>query len=148
MADASRSILDHEDQLDLLSRSVLAAPADPVVAAKRVGQELRNARELKGTQLGEVSRAVNVHPNYLAAIEDGQFEELPGPAFTIGYVARYARHLGLDVENVVDRFGAEIAPRYGAFNDRLDIVPLPERNCGRGYRCRLASLGCADLFPR
>ena len=90
---------------------MLTAPADPVVAAKRVGQELRNARELKGAQLSEVSRAVNVHPNYLAAIEDGRFEELPGPAFTIGYVARYARHLGLDVENVVDRFGAEIAPR-------------------------------------
>ena len=110
MADASRPILDHEDQLDLLSRSALTAPSDPVVAVTRVGQELRNARELMGTQLGDVSRAVNVHPNYLAAIEDGRFEELPGPAFTIGYVARYARYLGLDVENVVDRFGAEIAP--------------------------------------
>jgi cytoskeleton protein RodZ len=128
MADRSQSILHHEDQLDLLSRSGLTTPADPVPAAKRVGQELRAARECHGTQLGDVARALNIHPNYLLAIEDGRFEDLPGPAFTIGYVARYARHLGLDVENVVDRFGAQIASRYGTFDEPLKVAPMPERN--------------------
>jgi cytoskeleton protein RodZ len=127
MADRSRPILDHEDQLDLLSRAPHTEQDDLVVVVKRVGRELRKARELKGAQLGDVSRAVNIHPNYLAAIEDGRFEDLPGRAFTIGYVARYARHLDVDVEHAVDRLQGKIALGAPVLDDDIDVTPLPDR---------------------
>jgi hypothetical protein len=128
MADRSRPILDHEDQLDLLSRAPRTEPDDLVVVLKRVGRELRKARELKGAQLGDVSRAVNIHPSYLAAIEDGRVEDLPGRAFTIGYMARYARHLDVDVEHAVDRLRGKIALGVPVLDDHVDVTPLPDRN--------------------
>lgn len=109
--------------MDLLNGSPCAEPAI------RVGQELRKARELKGIELGDASRAVNIHPSYLTAIENGQFEHLPNRAFTIGYVARYARYLGL--ENVVDRLQGEIAPVRAVFDDHLVIAPLPDHRFRR-----------------
>ena len=127
MANARQQILDHEDQLDLLSGSAQTAPDDLAVAVKRVGQELRQARELMKAQLDDVSRAVNIHPNYLAAIEEGRLEGLPSRAFAIGYVARYARHLGVDVENLVDRLQGKIALGNRVLDDHIDIAPLPDR---------------------
>jgi hypothetical protein len=127
MAEA-RPILDHEDQLDLLNRSACIEPADPIVAATRVGEKLRKARELKGTPLSDASRAVNIHPNYLTAIENGQFEDLPSRAFAIGYVARYARYLGLDVQGVVDPLPGEIVSGDGVFDHHVDVAPLPDRS--------------------
>ncbi len=99
---------------------------DPVCLVKSVGQELREERERNGQQLNDVWRALKIHPNYLAAIEEGRFEDLPGRAFTMGYVGRYARYLRLDVEKLQTRLEAELAA-HGGINHRIDIEPLPNR---------------------
>jgi hypothetical protein len=110
-----------------LSARLRIQPHDPVSPVKRVGQELREARQRNGKELVDVWRALKIRPNFLAAIEEGQFEDLPGRAFTIGYVGRYARYLQLDVENLQKRLKAEIAARGGIFSDHIDIEPLPRR---------------------
>ena len=100
---------------------------DPVLPMKSVGQELREERERNRKQLSDVWRALKIRPNYLAAIEEGRFEDLPGHAFTMGYVGRYARYLGLDVERLQQRLEAEIAEHDGNFRNHVDIELLPNR---------------------
>ena len=100
---------------------------DPVSSVKRVGQELRDERKRKGQQLDDVWRALKIRSNYLAAIEEGRFDDLPGRAFTIGYVGRYARYLRLDVEKLLERLEAEIAAHDGISHHRIDIEPLSDR---------------------
>ncbi len=70
---------------------------DPVSTVKRVGQELREERERELALVQRLWRALKIHPGYLAAIEEGRFDRLPGRAFAAGYVGRYARYLQLDV---------------------------------------------------
>ena len=60
------------------------APFSPV---KRIGQELREARVRQGKELVDVWRALKIRPNFLAAIEEGRYEDLPGRAFTPSYLA-------------------------------------------------------------
>ena len=110
-----------------LSARMRKTSDDPVFSVKSVGQELRDERERKGKQLDDVWRALKIRPNYLAAIEEGRFEDLPGRAFTMGYVGRYARYLQLDVENLQGRLEAEIAAHDGVFSHRIDVKRLSDR---------------------
>jgi cytoskeleton protein RodZ len=109
------------------SISLRGAREDSNPPSKTVGQELRAERERRGIQINEVWLALKIRPNYLAAIEESRFEYLPGRAFTIGYVGRYARYLRLDVKNLVERAESEIASRDEAINRSVEIVPLPHR---------------------
>ncbi len=72
-----------------------------------VGGLLRASRVRCGEDLPQVAGALRIRLAYLEAIENGRFGELPGPAYTLGFVRTYANHLGLDVEEVIRRLRAE-----------------------------------------
>jgi len=103
---------------------------EPISPVKSIGQELREARERKGKQVDDVWREIKIRPNYVMAIEEGRFEDLPSRAFTIAYVGRYARYLGLDIEKLPERLEAEIGVHHSVFNRRTDIVRAPDRKSG------------------
>jgi len=110
-----------------LSARMRETSDDPVSPVKSVGQELREERERQGKQLDDVWRALQIRPNYLAAIEEGRFEELPGRAFTLAYVGRYERYLQLGVENLLERLEAEIGAQDSVVNHRIDVEPHSDR---------------------
>ena len=68
-----------------------------------VGALMRSAREGLGDDLADVSRMLRIRLPHLQAIEDGRFEDLPGPAYAVGFVRTYAEHLGLDGDEIVLR---------------------------------------------
>ena len=74
-----------------------------------VGSTLRAARLRLGQELSEVAAVLRIRSPFLQAIEDGQFEALPGVPYAIGFVRTYADHLGLDGGEMVRRFKSEAA---------------------------------------
>lgn len=74
-----------------------------------IGEYLRQNRLRMGKTLTEISHALKIMPHQLAAIENNQFEELPGRAYAIGFVRSYAGCLGLDAKVLVTRLRAEMA---------------------------------------
>ena len=72
---------------------------DPRVSA--FGERLRRERELRGISLDEISAATKIGTRLLRALEGGQLDLLPGGIFNKGYVRAYARHLGIDEEQMV-----------------------------------------------
>ncbi len=72
-----------------------------------VGPLLCATRMRVGKDLQDVARLLHIRYNYLVAIEDGRFEDLPGQAYAIGFVRAYAEHLGLDGAEIVRRFKDE-----------------------------------------
>jgi len=72
-----------------------------------LGAALRAVREYHGVTLQQLADATRIRQTYLAALEDMRLEDLPSRPFTIGYVKAYARHLGLDPEEAVERFKQE-----------------------------------------
>lgn len=70
---------------------------------------LRRTREMYGEDLGEIAEALRIRHAYLSAIEQGAFDELPGPTYAVGFVRSYAAFLGLDADEVVRRFKDDVA---------------------------------------
>src|SRR5258707_3612137 len=65
-----------------------------------VGETLRAERLKRNLALDQVSRELKISSRFLAAIETGEFNKLPGGVFTRSFVRQYARLLGLDEEEL------------------------------------------------
>jgi len=68
-----------------------------------VGQELAAAREARGLAVADVAQQLKFSARQLEALEQEQFDALPGATFTRGMVRSYARLLKLDPEPLVQR---------------------------------------------
>ena len=90
-----------------------------------IGQELMQARESAGLGIDDVAAQLRIRKEFLAALEEGRPDVLPGTTYAIGYVRTYAAFLGLDVERAVTRFKHEAA----GLDQRTQLVfpsPAPE----------------------
>jgi Helix-turn-helix domain len=76
--------------------------------AGRIGSDLRRARERREISLGEVETATRIRVRYLRAIEEEDWEELPGGVYSRGFIRTYAGYLGLDGERLAADFSAEV----------------------------------------
>ena len=72
--------------------------------AAEFGASLREIRLAHQRELTDVSEDLRIRQVFLNAIEEGRFDDLPGPAYAVGFVRAYADYLGLDVEAVVSQF--------------------------------------------
>ncbi|QPH53916.1 helix-turn-helix domain-containing protein [Pontivivens ytuae] len=72
-----------------------------------LGDELRGERATKGKSLLDVQRDLRIKAAYIAAIESCDPDVFPNRGFIAGYVRSYARYLGLDPEEVYERFCTE-----------------------------------------
>jgi len=65
------------------------------------GNKFRKEREKQGISLEEISGATKIGTRMLLAIEDEQFDRLPGGIFNKGFIRAYAKHLGLNEDQAV-----------------------------------------------
>jgi cytoskeleton protein RodZ len=65
------------------------------------GAQLKREREKRKISLDDVSASSKIGTRFLRAIEDDQFDQLPGGIFNKGFIRAYARHLGLDEEQTI-----------------------------------------------
>ncbi len=68
---------------------------------KTVGEILREKREQKDLSIKEISMATNISPNYLTAIENNDFTQIPGETYIIGFIRNYANYLGVNSDELV-----------------------------------------------
>jgi cytoskeleton protein RodZ len=65
-----------------------------------IGETLRRERLRKELSLEQISRETKISARLLDAIENEQFDQLPGGVFAKSFVRQYARTLGLDEEEL------------------------------------------------
>ncbi len=92
-----------------------------------IGVRLRNAREARGLTLGAAESLTRIRAVYLQALEDEQFDRLPGPAYTRGYLRTYALALGLLANELVEMypaaFGTSPRPVFTTTPAQIPIRP-------------------------
>ncbi len=74
----------------------------------RVGDRLRTERERRGILLEQVSESTKIRKQYLEAVERQDWDALPGPVFTRGYVHTYAQYLGMDPKYMMNAYEREL----------------------------------------
>ena len=108
------------------------------------GEELRREREIRAISLKEIADATKISKRFLEAIENNDHKTLPAPVFTRGFVREYARYLGLNAEEMVNRYNYAAAGddriEKSTHLERLTPKPseTPEQQPKRGIPSPLA----------
>ena len=79
------------------------------------GSYLKSERELRGVPLEEVSTNTKIHVRFLQALENNQFDDLPGEVFVKGYIRSFAKVIGSDEEELLS-----------AYDDAMKQLPQKE----------------------
>lgn len=103
------------------------APQSDKGSASSVGTLLCATRMRLGKDLQHIAEVLHIRYNFLVAIEDGRYEDLPGQAYAIGFVRAYADHLGLDGDEIVRRYKEESS---GVQRKAAYEFPLPAADSG------------------
>jgi cytoskeletal protein RodZ len=74
-----------------------------------IGNSLRDARVRQGLELPELEIQTKIRAKYLKALEEEQFELLPGDSYVKGFLRTYAERLGLDGQLYVDEYNSRFA---------------------------------------
>jgi cytoskeleton protein RodZ len=75
------------------------------------GESLKREREMRGVTLEEIAAATRIARRFLQAIENEQWDQLPGGVFNRGFVRAMAHYLGLDEENTVAEYTLTVDDR-------------------------------------
>src|SRR4051794_18349736 len=76
--------------------------------ANGVGQTLREARRRREVELSAVEEATRIRPRFLRAIENEEWDALPGGVYTRGFIRTYAAYLGLDGDRLVEDYRRDV----------------------------------------
>lgn len=90
---------------------------------------LSNERVKRGLSLQEVADQLKLSRKQLEAIENDEYDKLPGPAFARGFVRNYAKLLGLDAALLNAALEAYVP--MPAINPRPAPVEAPSREPAR-----------------
>ncbi|HEY0391673.1 MAG TPA: helix-turn-helix domain-containing protein [Solirubrobacterales bacterium] len=69
-----------------------------------IGNIFREARNRRKIELAEVEAATRIRVRYLRAIENEEWDVLPGGVYTRGFIRTYASFLGLDGERLAEDY--------------------------------------------
>jgi cytoskeleton protein RodZ len=73
-----------------------------------VGEQLRIAREEKGLSLDDIAGETRIPFRHLESLENGEWDKLPAPTYTIGFAKAYASVVGLDRAEISEHLRAEM----------------------------------------
>lgn len=115
--EESRRVYDESLQADVkpqkekesrLSDSLPSAPnISDIGATDRIpynGSRLRRIRLESGTDLERISEITKIRSEYLLAVEEDRYDDLPSPVYVRGFVHAYARCLGVDADRAASEY--------------------------------------------
>jgi transcriptional regulator with XRE-family HTH domain len=96
-----------------------------------IGQALREARTRKRVDMSQVESATKIRAKYLRALENEEWDALPGPTYVKTFLRTYAEYLGLDARSLVEEYKLRYERPFAA-----DLTPFGMRPALRQRRRR------------
>ncbi len=94
-----------------------------------LAEVLRKARQEKGMSLAEVQEATKIQRRYLEAIENGNFDVLPGHFYVRAFIKSYAEAVGLDADELIGQYASELPEP-----PKVEEAPPPLRQSRHGRK--------------
>ncbi len=91
---------------------------------KTVGSILKNARERRGLSHKEIFQAIKIHPRFLKALEESNWNAFSSSVHAKGFLKNYVEYLGLNVDEVLAFFRREYDEKKNAQKIKSVIKPL------------------------
>ena len=86
-----------------------------------IGATLVQTRVRRGLGLAEAAKGTRLREQYLHALEQNQFDQLPPGSYRRAFLRTYAGFLALDADLLIDEYAA----RYERNNSAYNAVPPP-----------------------
>src|SRR5882757_7443880 len=90
------------------------------------GQKLKSEREKRAITLDQISSSTKIGTRMLQALEEENFDQLPGGIFNKGFVRAYARHVGLDEDQTIAGY-LQASGQNDAAKVELEVPATPEQ---------------------
>jgi cytoskeletal protein RodZ len=90
-----------------------ALPPQP---ARTTSLNLAASRLKKGVSLEQIAEATKISIRFLRAIEEEDFEKLPGGIFSTSYLRQYAAAVGLEEDILLGHYGRFMNPQSNLEN--------------------------------
>src|SRR6202162_6208200 len=74
------------------------------MAKGNFGEHLKSERDMREGTFGALTAGPRIGPRFLEAIENEEWDKLPGGSFTRGFVRSIAQYLGLDEEDLLSEY--------------------------------------------
>lgn len=92
---------------DFMTNTILQEQIFQENASPSVGAILKSTRLARGLTLGEVSKSLRITLRQLSSLEEND-EHLICDVYTIGFVKLYAQHLGLNAQELIQKFKDQV----------------------------------------
>lgn len=129
MPRKKKESLVHLD-LEKVSQEVDSKKNTKVIAEEdtSLGGILKKAREKKKMSIAQISKKLCIKEIYLEALENGQYYVFPGLAYGVGFLRTYALFLGLDANEMIEKFNAQtssikVEPIEMPIQARTNLMP-------------------------
>ncbi|QNQ80732.1 helix-turn-helix domain-containing protein [Lactobacillus sp. PV034] len=73
-----------------------------------IGDKLRKAREEKGMSLKDIEKITKIQYRYLEALENNDFDQLPGDFYARAFIKQYAQVVGLNGNELLNDLHADV----------------------------------------
>ena len=94
----------------------------------KLGDTLRAQREKKGITLEQAAADTRIREKFLKALEDGDYQSLPGAVYTKGFLRNYAEYLDLGTDELVSTFHQERGGQPEAPRSFQPMRPVVDRS--------------------
>lgn len=88
-----------------------------------LGAQLKAVRRTAGLSLRHVAEVTKIRKQFLQAIEEGKYDELPAEVYAKGFIENYAKFLGFPVDEVLLQYKRE----RGLTGKPTSVLEVPRR---------------------
>jgi hypothetical protein len=106
-----------------------------------IGNSLREARLRQGLEFPRIETETKIRGKYLRALEEEQFEVLPGDTYVKGFLRTYADYLGLEGQLYVDEYNS----RFTTAEEVTAAPATPRRRRARPVESNLVVVALAGI---
>lgn len=73
-----------------------------------VGEYLKRERQSKGVTVDEICDTTRITKRFIMAMEENNFDLMPGDTLIVGFLRNYAKAIGIDADEVVGKYYAQV----------------------------------------
>ncbi|MGK9043893.1 helix-turn-helix domain-containing protein [Mammaliicoccus vitulinus] len=95
---------------------------------KYIGETLRNKREQLGMTLVELEEKTKIQRPFLVMIEKNDFENLPNPDYTRGFITKYASAINVSPAELIDKHQSELPKTPPSAKEAFRLLTQEKRS--------------------